>query len=133
MDNFCSRLKKTRQSLGYTQEEFSKILNISKPTIVRYEGGGRDPDAGLLSILINKFRVNINWLLTGEGEMYLPGKENRSLYNLNHLDDEVIELIEFLSIPEFKRSILAEFDQLKQIFYPLVDNYHAKKQAGKEK
>jgi len=133
LDNFHARLKKIRQTLGFTQEAFSKILSISKPTLVRYEGGGREPDAGLLSVLINKYRVNINWLLTGEGEMFLPKKDNRSLYILNHLDKEVVEMLELLNIPEIKRSILAEFDQLKQIFNPLVDNYYAKKKARKKK
>ncbi len=133
LDNFFGRLKQVRRTLGFTQDEFSKILGISKPTLVRYEGGERNPDAGLLSVLITKYRVNINWLLTGEGDMFLPKKDDRFQNILNGLDDEVMEMIELLNIPELKRSILAEFDQLKQIFNSVVNKYYEEKKDSKKK
>lgn len=76
------RLKKIREALGYSQAEFTDILelrsDISKQshTISKWESGASKPSAEALEkiarLKINDCPVNINWLLTGEGEMTLP-------------------------------------------------------------
>lgn len=128
-DNFCQRLKSIRRSLKYTQDEFSKLLNISKPTLVRYEAGGRKPDADLLSILADKYNVNINWLISGKGEMFLPDNELTKFPGIIH-DKEIYRLLELMEIPEIRRSVLAYIDQLTFIFKPLVDQYYIEKQKS---
>lgn len=65
--------------------------------------------------------------------MFLPKKDDRFQNILNGLDEEVIEMIELLNIPELKRSILAEFDQLKQIFNSVVNKYYGEKKSNKKK
>jgi len=120
--NFYDRLKYVRWQLGYTQDEFSKFLNISKPTLVRYESGGRKPDADFLNILMTRFNININWLISGNGKMFLTGGEITRNMGIE-LDEESLQLLELMKIPEIKRSVIAQIDQLKFIFKPLVDQY----------
>ena len=122
--NFYDRLKYVRWQLGYTQDEFSQFLNISKPTLVRYEAGGRKPDADFLHILMTRFNININWLISGNGKMFLSGGEITRNMGIE-LDDESVHLLALMKIPEIKRSVIAQIDQLKFIFKPLVDEYLA--------
>jgi transcriptional regulator with XRE-family HTH domain len=125
-DNFSQRLKNLRRSLKYTQEEFSKILHISKPTLVRYEAGERKPDADLLAVLADRFNVNCNWLITGKEEMFLPSNELKFPGIIP--DIEIYRLLELMEIPEIRRSILAYLDQLTFIFKPLVEQFYTRKQ-----
>ena len=135
MDNFYSRLRKIRKTLGYTQDEFARHLKVSKPTFVRYESGGRKPDAHFLSILISKFDVNINWLLIGDGEMFL--KESSSapepIITINLNDKELCQLIDLLQIPQIRRSVMAEFEKLKVIYKLLVEEHYNKAKKNESK
>jgi len=52
-----------------TQPEFALQLGVSKNTIGHYERGERRPEAEVLTRMREVLGVDINWLLTGEGEM----------------------------------------------------------------
>ena len=63
------RIKFIRGSL--TQVEFCKKLGVFKNTLQKWEANGHFPDFESLLKLHEKFKVNINWLLSGEGNPYL--------------------------------------------------------------
>jgi transcriptional regulator with XRE-family HTH domain len=65
MENkFGYRLKELRSEKGITQEDLSKILEISFPTISRYENGHRDePCRSTLKKLANYFGISIDYLV----------------------------------------------------------------------
>jgi len=75
------RIKFIRGSL--TQIEFCKELGVYRNTLQKWETNGHFPDFESLLKLHKKFKVNINWLLSGEGKPYLkrlkhpPNMENR--------------------------------------------------------
>jgi SOS-response transcriptional repressor LexA len=60
------RLGKLLKIMRLKNYEFSKKFGISNASLARYKSGDRLPEAQLLLDLC-KARVNINWLLTGEG------------------------------------------------------------------
>lgn len=62
------KIKAWRHHLGMTQDEFAKASGISKATLVGYEVGQRKPGYDALAA-IAETGCNINWLLTGKGEM----------------------------------------------------------------
>lgn len=63
------RLFQIREKLGLNQTFFAKKLNLLTQTYSRYEKGERDlPDS--VKIILRESGVNIDWLLTGEGEMF---------------------------------------------------------------
>jgi len=70
------RLKQWRQFLGLTQQQFCERTGIPLRTLRGYEGGTRHPGEDALAA-IARTGVNMNWLLTGEGEM-LPRDESGS-------------------------------------------------------
>ncbi|MEA2029328.1 MAG: helix-turn-helix transcriptional regulator [Campylobacterota bacterium] len=69
--NFNSRLKTIREDKGLSQGQFGKVFDVSQKTISNWESGRNEPDINFLNVLSNKWAININWLLTGKGEMHL--------------------------------------------------------------
>ena len=51
-----------------TQEEFAKELGVSQSQLSKYERGVAAPPADILFFVKKRFRVSIDWLLTGEGQ-----------------------------------------------------------------
>lgn len=64
------RIKIVRKTSGLTQSDFGKKFGYLQNNIARLENGNTNPDVEFIQKLYNDFEININWLLTGEGEMY---------------------------------------------------------------
>ncbi len=73
---YSENLKKLRKELGLSVEKLSDKLGIPASTIWGYEGNKRTPSIEFPIQLYRVLNVNINWFLTGEGEMFI----NRSPY-----------------------------------------------------
>ncbi len=69
------RLKDLRMSLGLSQKTMGEKLQIAQTTYANYETGKANIPDELKARLINQFKVNLNWLVVGQGSMYLDGKE----------------------------------------------------------
>lgn len=68
------RLKKIRERDGYSQTDFARKLDLLIQTYARYEKGERElPDS--VKIKLRGLGTNIDWLLTGEGEMLQQDKK----------------------------------------------------------
>jgi transcriptional regulator with XRE-family HTH domain len=95
------RLRTVRERLGMTQKEFAKFLNVGIATVQRYEREERIPSGEFLKLLLDKCNVNINWLLTGEGSMFVksphkePSKETPT--NQAGIDRELAQMLSMLS------------------------------------
>lgn len=74
MNTIQDRLKFLRKNLNLTQTEFGNKINRSLRAIQNYESGGRSINGDLLLDLQEKFNVNIDWLRTIEGEMFIKKK-----------------------------------------------------------
>ena len=68
------KIKAWRRFLGMTQDEFAKVSGISKATLVGYEVGQRKPGYEALAAIAST-GCNINWLLTGKGQMCVSVQE----------------------------------------------------------
>lgn len=58
MNQVGQAIKKIRLALGWTQEEFAKILDIPPPTVGSWEAGARFPSNENREKLIATFKVN---------------------------------------------------------------------------
>lgn len=73
------RVRKLREHLGYTQDEFASKLGLTRNFISLVETGQRIlSDRSFLSI-VREFGVDENWLRTGEGEMLRPVSRDTEL------------------------------------------------------
>ena len=80
------RLKKVRVTLGYNLQEISDILGIPLNTYIGYEYRTKNVPLDFLISLNNNLNININWLLTGNGEMLINSCGN----SLKKSDNESI-------------------------------------------
>lgn len=90
------RIKQIREHFKLTQEEFGKRIGSARNTIANYENGNRNPSNSVVLSICREFRVNEVWLRTGEGEMFLPLSDSRSLDALakaNHATEADYQLI----------------------------------------
>ena len=68
------RLKEIRAVLGLSQAKIASACGIPQTTYSKYELGAAIPDKVLGAL--HKLGINIIWLITGEGSMYLDGSES---------------------------------------------------------
>lgn len=90
-DTLKDRLKDVRLSLKdsegkkYTQESFAAELGLAKATITAFETGNRVPANSILKLISEKFCINYNWLLTGEGDMKAPASRESEIAEITAL------------------------------------------------
>lgn len=77
------RFKSVRKSLSFTQKEFADKLNKDVTTIQYYEYGKLNITDGVLLNLQEKFNVNIDWMRTGQGSMFLSEKKESAVSNID--------------------------------------------------
>jgi transcriptional regulator with XRE-family HTH domain len=88
------RLRELREKTGRTQEEWAKIMGLSRSGVTSIESGQRnvtDKHIKLLTVEpIDGKYINEKWLREGEGEMFLPvlEEDEMALYVSELLEDE---------------------------------------------
>ena len=65
------RLKKLRKALDITQQEFADRIGIKRNSYANYETGRNTPIDAIILSICREFRVNEDWLSTGNGEMFV--------------------------------------------------------------
>lgn len=99
------RIKELRIALGLSGEKFGEKLGVTKVAISNIERGNRNLTDQMFKSICREFKVNENWLRTGEGEMFKP--VNRNLQILEYFND-VAELDD----SSFKKRISLALAQL---------------------
>ena len=107
------RIKNLRKNLNVTAKDFADVLQIPLRTIGSYERNEAQPSPKFFNALIDIYHVNINWLLTGEGNLFLSQKTEvdmafisllKSRFNLT--DEEINGLIDILDSDASKDMVL---------------------------
>ena len=70
-----NRLRQIREELGLSQTELSKALNLNTSVVANVEKYHKLPGSNLLMKLYEVYRVSTNFLLLGEGEMFIGQKD----------------------------------------------------------
>ncbi|MBC7954223.1 MAG: helix-turn-helix transcriptional regulator [Rhodospirillaceae bacterium] len=70
IETIGSRLRSVRGKMS--QDEFAGHLSVHKETVGKYERNLMQPGSDVLVRLHQNWRVDINWLLTGEGDTNVP-------------------------------------------------------------
>ena len=66
------RLRSVRDVNKNTQAEIAELLKVTKSTVSKYERGALSLTPSNINRLCNRFNINHNWLLTGNGDMFTP-------------------------------------------------------------
>ena len=67
-----NRIRELRKTLNLTAETFGSRIGIVRSAVSNIESGTRQPTNQLVTSICREFKVNEQWLRTGEGEMFLP-------------------------------------------------------------
>jgi len=67
---YAEKIKQIRSKLNLSVAKMSEKIDIPQRTITGYERGERNPSIEFLAQSCKILNVNINWFLTGEGEMF---------------------------------------------------------------
>lgn len=83
------RLRSIRRTLKMTQAEFADIINSSNGHVSDMEKGRKNITDSTMDLLELKKNVSIEWLKTGEGEMFrqLPEEDETAAYVSDLLED----------------------------------------------
>ncbi|WP_080600898.1 helix-turn-helix domain-containing protein [Leptospira borgpetersenii] len=73
--NLGDRISLLIETLGISKKEFSVKAEISQAFLSQLISGQRALSIETLSKISQLFRVNVHWLITGEGEMFQPSPE----------------------------------------------------------
>jgi len=74
LSGYSLRIREIRESLNLKIAEFARGLNVPRSTLVGWEEG-KTVSIEILKPLEKTYGVNVDWVLTGEGEMYLPDRD----------------------------------------------------------
>ena len=82
MDNniIAARIAYLMNQMGYTQQQFAEILEITQPAISNYLKG-RIPPAQVLLRLAKLAQVSVDWILTGEEKPVGRVSDSKSTYS----------------------------------------------------
>ena len=69
------RFKEIRRLNLLSQQDFAGLISISVGTVSKIESDKQIPSAETLTLLACKLNVNLHWLLTGQGSMFLCNEQ----------------------------------------------------------
>ncbi|MNR93443.1 HTH-type transcriptional regulator ImmR [compost metagenome] len=101
------RLKEARKGI-FTQIQVAEILGIDDTTISKYENDKSEADNATLKKFSDLYKVNLHWILTGEGEKGLIEVSNERLTK----EEMIQEIVAKAGEPGSK-----ERDRLSEIFW----------------
>ena len=108
-----NRIKEARETLGYTQKEFSAEIKIGQSTLAMLESGAREVNDRHITLICMKFGLSESWLKTGAGDM-LDDSESRFARNMAKLqrtdNQTIINLVN--AIAETNPDVLVDIEKL---------------------
>jgi len=126
-----------RKNPALSQLEMSRKLGIPVTTISTIENDRQLPTLAIIISLIDIFNISPLWLLKGEGEMYIKDKDEDPVLNrLDYFkkafpgvptDDDVLKMIDSLSIPILKNALLVKYLELKDLYRSQIEEYRKEK------
>ncbi len=103
------RVSLFRKDKKLSQQELADAIGVSRGYIGDIERNRSEPSSNFLTLLASKLNVSVDWLLTGEGEMY------RLQTGLNDLHaTKIVQMYEALNDVQ-QREILSALEEKKQL------------------
>lgn len=114
-------IKKLRERLGMTQTKFAAQIGITQGTIAAVESNKRALSRQALLAISREFGVRLEWLETGEGEMY--AERDLSMFAKLEATGELTpkgrEFLEaFLKLPAHMQDIVVDAVRVAAVLYP---------------
>jgi transcriptional regulator with XRE-family HTH domain len=108
------RFREVRHTTNLSQKELADRYSTSQSSIANIERGSVYPNLILLYRLNHDYKLNITWLLTGKGDMFIQHEAISGIHRIP-LSDRYVELINFMKHPDMERIILSKLTELQMI------------------
>ena len=82
MSDIRKRIKEVRLKLSVSQRDFAKRIFISQTLLGDIELGKRNVNERTIELISSQFKVNKNWLMTGNGNMFTASPPDIQLEKL---------------------------------------------------
>jgi len=82
MDEVNKRIKQIRAVLRISQREFASQIFLGQSSFGEIETGVRRVNDRIIQLISTRFNINMDWIKTGEGEMF---RADEASLNLEHL------------------------------------------------
>lgn len=109
------RIKLIRKEDGLSQEAFASSISLSRNMIAQVEMGTRILSDRSIRDICRIYKVNEEWLRTGEGEMRQPRSENQVIAEF------VNEVMESKS-DDFKKRLINALSQLDEDEWKVLED-----------
>ncbi len=109
--NINDRVKVLRKYLNLSQKDFGARVDMSQGHLTNVETGKRELIDKNIKLICMVFKVNENWLRTGQGNMFISTGNDlfERLTNEYHLNDSEQKIItSFCRMDEEKRHFITE-------------------------
>jgi len=123
------RMQQLRKTIGFTQDKMTTYFDIGRANYSRIERGDIFPNPRLMYSLKKEFNVSLDWVITGEGDMFLPedAEETRGHWDFGSHNREIKDLLYHMKhIPMVLHQVLGFFlnyrESNKQVIQELLDS-----------
>ncbi|MEM4711283.1 MAG: S24 family peptidase [Candidatus Woesearchaeota archaeon] len=116
----AERLEKVMNEKKITIEKLAEQFNINKNTIVNYKKGITEPKISFLTQFCEHYKINLHWLLTGEGEMFTKPLENTHTDKHNNINIDNINENYLITTPTGK---ILHYKSNNIVYIPVLDSY----------
>lgn len=93
-----TNLKLLRKEYGISQQRLAEAIQVTQPSINKYENHNIEPDIGILSRMADYFNTSIDYIV-GRTDIRRP-IERTEVYHLNKQEMELITQVRALSSEE---------------------------------
>jgi transcriptional regulator with XRE-family HTH domain len=133
LTEFSERIKAVREATGLNRGDFGKSLSVSGAYIGQLENGARtNPSPHFLNSVEKRYKINLNWLESGAGEMrdnqpYISAEEH---LNLGKTIDPISEKINIMlaGMTDKQRRDVLKYVEEKKLLSELIED--KKRKAG---
>lgn len=117
-----NRIKEVRNDNNLTQKEFAERIGLARGSIATIESGRAPAGPRTINDICEKFQINKQWLLTGEGKKHVEIETNELAFLIGQFAAEN---------DEFKKRVITEMLKLDahgwDVIHQLVHNIANKK------
>jgi len=108
-----NRIKLVREHSGLKQNSFARSIGISQSYLSELLNNAKMPSQTILIAISLRYAINLNWLLTGEGEMLLTREAKECPSGATDIvTEKILIMLEDLDEEE-KRDVLKYLDKAK--------------------
>ncbi|MCP4215746.1 MAG: helix-turn-helix transcriptional regulator [bacterium] len=104
MGELGARIKTARQAIGITMEVLSEVMGFAKSNVSLVENGHQRPTLNYFRVLYEKYDVDLNYLFSGEGEIFRQGTARARKKEPTAADsalEEMLYMVENLEMVRF--------------------------------